>query len=173
MAGFIVISRNCTDPLKESVAAALRHSKRQSQVTYDRRTSMQRKSLACDFAQAESENFQQSRDQPRARNSTTPSAFKAGDFVAVVEESSTLKSPKVLIGQILHFLDKGEVSLLWYKRCDNSSTYYMVLDGKQWVEHQDSLCAIEMVPVRGKMGHLKLSTSLRLLHKSVFGKNWI
>lgn len=171
MVGFIVvIPRNCTDSLKESVAAALRHTRRQSQITYDRRTSMQRKNLACDFAQAASESFQQSRDLPQASDATPSCTFKAGDFVAVVERSSTLKSPKVLIGQVLHFLGDGEISLLWYKRCDSSASYYMVLDGQQWVEHQDSLHAIKMVPVKGKSGQLKLSTSLRCLHKAVFGK---
>lgn len=132
---------------------------------------MQRKSLACDFAEAESEIFQQSRDLPQASDATPPCTFKAGEFVAVVERSSSLKSPKVLIGQVLHFLGKGEISLLWYKRFENTANYYMVIDGNQWIEHQDSLHAIKMTPVKGKSGHFKLSTSLRCLHKAVFGKN--
>jgi hypothetical protein len=132
---------------------------------------MQRKSMACDFAMAESEAFQRSKEPSTRADQSSSTGFKAGEFVAVVEDDSSFRSPKVLVGQVLQCLPEGEVSLLWFKRCEENGNYYLVIDGKQWIENQDSLIRVNMLPVKKQLGQFKLTNSPRSLHRAVFQKN--
>ena len=160
--------RNCTDSLKASLASALRHTQHQAQSTYDKRTSSQKKQQACDFARHCAENSRQSQQQSEHEDPVC-CPYKPSDFVAVVEESSTLKVPKVLIGQVLQCLNNQEVSLLWYKHFVSQNSYALTLDGNAWVENVGSLHSVKMLPWKSKPGHYKLSTSTKTLHKAVFG----
>lgn len=159
--------RKCTDSLKDSLAAALRHSRKQAQLTYDKRTTFQRKQEACDFARQCAEDSIATQEQAEP----SPCPFSVGDFVAIVEKDSTLKEPKVLIGQIQHFKQSNqEVSLLWYRHRVALNSYSLELDGESWMENVDALHSVKMAPLKGKQGHYKLSTAKRSLHKAVFCK---
>ena len=49
---FLALFRDCDDALKDSIASALRHSRREGEKTYDRRTCQEKKQAALDLAQA-------------------------------------------------------------------------------------------------------------------------
>ena len=110
--------RNCSDSLKSSLASALRHSQRQAQNTYDRRTLSEKKKQAVDYARDLAETDGSLQDVASTSTaSTTRLKFKPGAFVAAVEEGSTLNKPKILIGRVLFYTKPGEeVLLLWYKQ---------------------------------------------------------
>ena len=95
--------------------------------------------------------------------------IKVAQFVALLEEGSTLRSPKILIGQVHSFLDNAKVSLLWYKAHKNN--YQLEIDGEQWIEDVNCCLPVRMTPVRNKPGMYHLNDSLRSIHKS-FTSEW-
>ena len=105
--------------MKNSLAAALRHTRKQAEKTYDRRTANKKKEMAVALARdyAECHNDPEKSDESGEEAAAGESdAFKAGDFVALVEPDSTSTSPRILLGQILSFERKTEVLLLCYKQ---------------------------------------------------------
>ena len=150
---------NCTDALKASIAAALRHSQGQAQRTYDRRTANEKKQLAVDMAREFAEEAANScAEQAGSSHSSADCEFSQGDFVAVVEADSTLKSPKVLVGQVQRLVDRQAVP---------GNVYKLHLDGTEWVEAIDSLVAVTLSPAKNKPGCFRLNSSLRSIHKQV------
>ena len=86
---------------------------------------------------------------------------KTGDFVGLVEEGSTLSSPKILLGQIQFMSSPSEVSLLWYKRLRHD-LYKLNLDGAQRKEEIANVRA-----AKNLAGVYKLLTSAREIHKQI------
>ncbi|KAK3729296.1 hypothetical protein QZH41_002214 [Actinostola sp. cb2023] len=82
-------SWQCSDSLKESIASALRHTRKQSQTTYDRRTANEKKkgalSLAEEFVRASSSAMESRKDYEAGDESCS---FGIGDFVALLEQVS-------------------------------------------------------------------------------------
>ena len=163
------IDSDCTDALKTSLAAALRHSREQAQRTYDRRTTNDRKQLAVSMAREYAEEqFEEDPDDGRA-DKETEQPFQPGEFVGVVELDSTLNRRKILIGQIHSFVGKADVSLLWYKNI-SSGLYKLELTGERWVEGQDSLVPVTLKAAKNRPGVYCLCTSPRQIHRAVMEK---
>ena len=80
--------------------------------------------LAREFA----EGSQEEAVVAMGESSAQPCQFQPGDFIACVEDSSTLHAPKILLGQVHCVQDNGEVSLLWYKAI-SANMYKLELDG--------------------------------------------
>ncbi|KAK3736624.1 hypothetical protein QZH41_018295 [Actinostola sp. cb2023] len=99
----------CSDSLKDSIASALRHTVKQSQATYDRRTANQKKqgamSLATELVRA---STSRASIETRKEGKGDSCSLEVGDFVALLEEGSTLKYPKVFIGQIQSFFEDNQ-----------------------------------------------------------------
>ncbi|KAK3727517.1 hypothetical protein QZH41_001175 [Actinostola sp. cb2023] len=80
----------CSDSLKESIASALRHTRKQSQTTYDRRTANEKKkgalSPAEEFVRASSSAMESRKDYESGDESCS---FGIGDFVALAGTSDT------------------------------------------------------------------------------------
>lgn len=161
---------DCTDALKSSLAAALRHSREQAQRTYDRRTANERKQLAVNLAREYAERELDGSDSNGNGGPSQPSPagcpFKAGKFVGVVEEASTLSQPKILIGQVQSLLASGDVSLLWYKNI-SGNLYKLQLTGELWSERVGSLVAVSVRAAKNRPGVYRLLTSPRTIHKAV------
>lgn len=171
---FIAISKisspfhsDCTDALKASLAAALRHSQQQAQRTYDRGTANDRKQLAANLAREYAEDHLEEEPDNGQPQSFDDCPFKPGDFVAVVEEHSKLNCPKVLIGQIRSLNQQGDVSLLWYKNVSRN-LYKLELSGEQWTESLESLVPVTVKVPKNRPGLYQLCTSPRPIHKVVF-----
>ena len=156
----------CSDRMKDSLAAALRHSREQAQSTYDRRTANQKKALALELARKRAEEPEGDEQPPSDRDDDTTSPHKVGDFVGLVEEGSRLQQPRVLLGRLHAFLPDGQASLLWYK-CAGAGLYCLEVDGSQWVESVSSLVPVKVKPAKGKTNCYRLCTSLRTIHKAV------
>ena len=92
------------------------------------------------------------------------SRFKAGDFVAFVEQGSTLTKPKILLGRVIHNVSNQQVVLLRYQ-CVGNSQYKLDLSTGGWTESESSLCAVK-VKFTSKADIYKLLTSARTIHKS-------
>lgn len=167
------LNRGSSESLRHSLANALRHSKRQAECTYDRRTAVEKKKEALSFAQNVAEASLSSEhqycvetpshttDAQRRRSHT----FKAGDFVGVIEASSTLSRPKILIGRICCFLNNEEVVLSWYKRA-SGGTYKLHCDDSCWIENINNLVLVNVTPCK-EVDTFKLDQSLRSIHKVV------
>ena len=167
----ILLDSNCTDSLKESLASALRHSRNEAERTYDRRMAGERKaeaiSLTRDFAE-ESVFDISARPGTSNQQVETPQhdgEFQTGDFVGLIEESSTLSRPQILIGQIHSFPEAGKVSLLWYQCKKN--LYALKLDGTTWIEDKTCIVPVDMSHAKNKPGQYRLTTSLRSIHKAL------
>jgi hypothetical protein len=95
--------------------------------------------------------------------------FRAGDFVACVDEESTLKNPKFMIGRVQCYTesDSDLCQLLWYKNL-KGSLYQLELEGPPWVEREDSLVAVKMAQSRKFGDQFTLQTAGRTIHKAVF-----
>jgi hypothetical protein len=91
--------------------------------------------------------------------------IKVAQFVALIEEGSTLGSPKILVGQVHALLPDGRVSLLWYK--SHKNFFKLELDGEQWIEHVNCLLPVSMRPVKNRPGIYRLVKSLRSIHRSL------
>jgi len=168
----LFFNRDTSDALKASLATALGHSRKQAEKTYDRRTANEKKECAVrvarEYAQdvisnpgvTETTAADTSHVQPPATTN-----IKLAQFVGLIERESTLRSPKILIGQVHAFLANGKVSLLWYKAYKNY--FKLELDGDQWVEDVACLVPVEMTPVKNKVGLYRLNNSLRSIHRSL------
>ena len=151
------------------MAAALRHTRRQAQQTYDRRTSNERKQLAISLA---SEFVEQGLEAVTARQSDSGhcSTLKVGDFVGLVEEGSSDRRPKVLIGRIRSFVDEDQANLLWYRH-ESQNKYFFQFDTNPWVESVDALVPANVTSLKRTPGLCKLNTSLKSIHKAVHSKS--
>ena len=154
--------------MKESIASALRHTRRQSQTTYDRRTANEKKkgalSLAEEFVRASSSAMESRKDYEAGDESCS---FGIGDFVALLEQGSTLREPKVFVGQIQSFhLDKRQVTLLWYKHI-RGSEYTFQFEREPWIENIEALLPVTMKAMKKTAGVYKLGRSLISIHKAV------
>ena len=162
--------------MKNSLAAALRHSRDQAQRTYDRRTANEKKNMAvglarrCARGQLDSDSDRQTEDeQEEEEDQDTPSSnaasIKPGQLVDLVDDSSTSTQPRVWIGQVQSVANR-EASLLWYKKVA-ANTYKLELTGKDWQESLDSLVPVEMQAKKDASGTYKLLTSPRAIHRAV------
>ena len=170
---FLALLRDCDDAVKDSIASALRHSRREAERTYDRRTCQEKKRAALDLAQAGScraledeaqaqEDDQEEEQQQRADAAQRPTP---GSFVGLVQEDSTLYRPRVLLGLVQTYPSRNEASLLWYKHV-RKGVYVLELDGKQWVEPIQALVPVKTKPDKPS-GGVRLVTSLRTIHKAI------
>lgn len=164
------VHSDCTDQMKDSLAAALRHSREQAQSTYDRRTANQKKELALGLAQrtAEQGGSGSAEQESQAPSGDGQAPHKLGDFVGLVEEDSTLQEPKILLGRIHAFLPEEQALLLWYKSM-GAGVYCLQADGTQWVESLSALVPVSVKPAKGKPNGYRLTASLRTIHKAVHG----
>ena len=96
----------------------------------------------------------------RAGERETP-RVKPGDFVVLVEEGSSLSSPKILLGQVQFMASPSEVSLLWYKRLR------LNLDGAQWKEEITCLVPVKVRAAKNLARVYKLLASAREIHKQI------
>ena len=151
--------------MKDSLAAALRHSREQAQSTYDRRTANQKKALALGLARSRAER-QEGDERGPAQDEEATSPHRVGDFFGLVEEESSLQQPRVLLGRLHLFLPGGQASLLWYK-CVGAGLYCLEVDGSQWLESVSSLVPVKVRPAMGKTNCYRLCTSLPTIHKAV------
>lgn len=158
-------SRECDDNMKDSLAAALRHSREQAQTTYDRRTANERKSAALELARRKAEGDSEA-VSPGPSNCPQHPEIGLGDFVGLVAEDSTLQHPSVFLGRVQAFLPDDQVCLLWYKNV-GGGIYSLQVDGSQWLESKRSLVPVEMSAARGRQHAFRLRTSLRTIHKAV------
>lgn len=164
---------DCSEGLKDSLAASMRHSRKQAEQTYDRRTKCQRKRSALAYTEelAESVTDKDITEPTPSTSREDPLAskrFKAGDFVAVLEEGSSLLKPLVHIGQVQYYINSKQVELLWYKK-RGLNCYSLELDSQEWIEEECDLAPVEMKHKKGKNanGQWKLSTCERTLHKQL------
>ena len=171
--------RDCTDAMKNSLAAALRHSRDQAQRTYDRRTANEKKNMAVGLArrcargqldsdsdsQTEAEQEEEEEEEDQDTPSSNATSIKPGQFVGLVDDNSTSTQPRVWIGQVQSIANR-EASLLWYKKVA-ASTYKLELTGQDWQESLDSLVPVEMQAKRDASGTYKLLTSPRAIHRAV------
>lgn len=164
---FCLLHSDCTDALKNSLAAALRHTREQAQRTYDRRTANDKKQMAVDlaknYAEASLDGDRQPKEGPR---SGADCEVEVGDFVAVVQEDSTFTSPKVLLGQVQSFVGEQDARLLWYNKV-KPGLYKLTLDGEVWIEPLDCLVPVQVQSVRSPPGVYKLLTPTRHIHRQV------
>lgn len=161
---------DCTDALKESLAAALRHTRKQAERTYDRRMANEKKDQAVRLAREYAEDRMSSPDQAASsanlkRQTADRSHIKLGDFVGLVEEGSTLNSPKVLVGRVQHLLADGKASLLWYK--PHKNLFRLELDGEDWLEDVACLVPVTVTAAKNKPGCYRLINSTRSIHKAI------
>lgn len=145
------------------MAAALRHSRKHAQETYDKRTANERKGLAMSMAM----EFAQSDARPANDVVANRGSLKVGDFVGLVEEGSTLAEPKVLIAQIQSFQTDNQAVLLWYDMTGKKDEYTFEFELQPWVESIESLHPVDMRPMRKRRGTYKLCTSPKTVHRAL------
>lgn len=163
-----LFNRGCSETLKDSLANALRHSRRQAESTYDKRTYVEKKKEALSFARNEAEALSSSDDEQQnvAKLNSVSSTFKSGDFVAVVHEDSTLNRPNISLGRIFSFQNDKEVLLSWYKKVSHGN-YKLSFDADCWIEHIDNIVHVNVNPAKGT-DTFKLEQSIRSIHKLAF-----
>ena len=154
----------CDDRMKESLAAALRHSREQAQHTYDRRTANEKKAAALELARRKAE--QPSAEEGPSEPEPSPLEVAVGQFVGLVAEDSTLQKPSIFLGRVQAFLPDDQACLLWYKNI-GGGVYSLQLDGTPWTESRQSLVPVEVAPAKGRPHAFRLRTSLRTIHKAV------
>ena len=158
------IPRDCDDSMKDSLAAALRHSREQAQRTYDRRTANEKKAAALELARRKAE--EPSAEEGSSNPDPTQPEVAVGQFVGLVAEDSTLQKPSIFLGRVQAFLPDDQVCLLWYRNV-GGGVYSLQLDGSQWTESRQSLVPVEVAPAKGRPHAFRLRTSLRTIHKAV------
>lgn len=119
-------------------------------------------SLASQFAES-------GRKQVETSSATleSESSLKVGDFVGLVEASSTTAQPRVLIAQIQSFLPDRQVRLLWYDETEKKGEYVFKFDADPWIENIDALHPIKMTPMNKRPGLYKLKSSFKSIHKAL------
>lgn len=167
MLSFVFFSE-CDDKLKDSLAAALRHSRQQVQNTYDRRSANDKKAAALTLARRKAEEHLDNPESvPEPENAVEPE-IAVGQFVGLVEADSTLQKPAILLGRVQAFLPGDQVCLLWYKNT-GAGVYCLQLDETQWLESKDSLVPVRVAAAKNRQHTYRLLTSLRTIHKAVHG----
>ncbi len=148
---------------------ALRHSTRQADTVYDRRTTNERVGEAVRLAREYAEeSFCHGQAEAASKTESVDHEFQLGQFVGLTEKDSTEKRPKVLVAQVHRLLTKGRVSLLRYK--PHKNLFRLELDGEDWIEHANCLVPVAMQPAPDKPGWFRLEGSLRAIHNSVHGR---
>ena len=163
---FLLTLSHCDDALKDSLAAALRHSRDQAQTTYDRRTAIEKRAAALELARRKAE---EGPDQEALRHNKQPSEepeLAVGQFVGLVGEDSTLQKPSILLGRIQAFLPDHQACLLWYRHT-GGGVYSLEVEGGEWLESRDALIPVSVAPAKGRPHAYRLRTSLRSIHKAV------
>lgn len=158
----------CTDSMKDSLAAALRHSREQAQSTYDRRTACEKKAAALRLAREKAEEGADPEVRLATEQSSKPE-ITVGQFVGLVTEESTLQNPSIMLARVQAFLPDGQVSLLWYRNVGGGGLYALEVDGSQWIESVDALVPVKAVIAKGRSHSYRLMTSVRTIHKAVHG----
>ena len=91
--------------MKESIAIAMCHSKREAGCTYDRPTLVERKRQALSFVHHQINRFEndEEREDDEEQRSVPEAAttFDLGQFVGYVCNASAPARPKILLGQVL------------------------------------------------------------------------
>ncbi|EDO28077.1 predicted protein [Nematostella vectensis] len=147
-----------TDAMKDSLASALRHTRKQAQLTYDRRNSSEKKSLAVSLASELAENTIESLSaQPSDRNS----GLDKGSWVALTVEGSTLANPNILLARIQNLMPGRKASLLWFKATAEKGLYAFHYDEASWIESLDALVPVQVKEIKNSPGLYKLTTSLK------------
>ncbi|EDO26336.1 predicted protein, partial [Nematostella vectensis] len=158
----------CTDAMKDSLASALRHTRKQAQLTYDRRNSSEKKSLAVSLASELAENTIESLSaQPSDRNA----GLDEGSWVALTVEGSTLANPNILLARIQNLMPGRKASLLWFKATAEKGLYAFHYDEASWIESVDALVPVQVKEIKNSPGLYKLTTSLKKIHRAVLGNN--
>ncbi|XP_048585125.1 uncharacterized protein LOC125567988 [Nematostella vectensis] len=158
----------CTDAMKDSLASALRHTRKQAQLTYDRRNSSEKKSLAVSLASELAENTIESLSaQPSYRNA----GLDKGSWVALTVEGSTLANPNILLARIQNLMPGRRASLLWFKATAEKGLYAFHYDEASWIESLDALVPVQVKEIKNSPGLYKLATSLKKIHRAVLGNN--
>ena len=166
---------DCTEKMKDSLAKALRHSKEMAQSTYDRRTAVEKNSMALSLAREAAEQEEEESPAQAAGGASgggeeeeeeEAEPIKVGDFVAVVEPESTLQQPRILLARVQAFLPNRKAALLWF-RSEGGSLHSLRLDGTCWQESLDCLIPVSVRPAKGRPDSFRLLTSPRTVHKSV------
>lgn len=154
--------------MKDSLAAALRHSREQAQSTYDRRTANEKKAAALELARQKAEEEPGSTETTPGPGRSQPSQpdIAAGDFVGLVAEDSSLQKPSIFLGRVQAFLPNDQVCLLWYRNI-GGGIYSLQVDGSQWIESRETLVPVEVAAAKGRPHAYRLRTSLRTIHKAV------
>ena len=153
--------------MKDSLAAALRHSREQAQSTYDRRTASEKKAAALRLAREKAEEGADP-EAPAATEQSSKPEITVGQFVGLVTEDSTLQNPSIMLARVQAFLPDGQVSLLWYRNV-GGGLYALEVDGSQWIESVDALVPVKVVIAKGRSHSYRLMTSVRTIHKAVHG----
>ncbi|XP_048579149.1 uncharacterized protein LOC125560859, partial [Nematostella vectensis] len=158
----------CTDAMKDSLASALRHTRKQAQLTYDRRNSSEKKSLAVSLASELAENTIESLSaQPSDRNA----GLDKGSWVALTVEGSTLANPNILLARIQNLMPGRKASLLWFKATAEKGLYAFHYDKASWIESLDALVPVQVKEIKNSPGLYKLTTSLKKIHRAVLKNN--
>lgn len=152
---------DCTEQMKDSLAKALRHSREMAQNTYDRRTAVEKNTMAVSLARQAAEQAEES-----TAGGEDEDAIKVGDFVAVLEADSTIQQPRILLARVQAFLPERMAALLWF-RSDGGSLYSLHLDGSCWRESLDCLVPVSVRAAKGRPHSYRLLTSARTVHKQV------
>ncbi|CAH3192993.1 unnamed protein product, partial [Porites evermanni] len=157
----------CTDSMKDSLAAALRHSREQAQSTYDQRTASEKKAAAVRLAREKAEEGADPEAPPATEQSSKPEITVA-QFVGLVTEDSTLQNPSIMLARVQAFLPDGQVSLLWYRNV-GGGLYALEVNSSQWIESVEDLVPVKVVMAKGRSHLYRLMTSVRTIHKAVHG----
>lgn len=150
----------------------MRHSKREAERTYDRRTSVERKRQALSFAHHQVNRFEDDEDDeenemPKAAKAA--SSFELGQFVGCACVGSTLDKPDIMLGRIQHKNNKG-VELLWYKNVKDRKSkhlYKLCLDSARWNEKRESLVSVIVSPT-SEIDTVLLKTDAKDVHRAIF-----
>lgn len=104
---------DCDEQMKDSLAKALRHTRREAEETYDRRTAAERLNLALDLARGQAEEglLPKTLEAPQDSEEPEEDDIRPGQFVAQVEPESTLQAPRILLGRVQTILENRTASL--------------------------------------------------------------
>ena len=169
--------------MKESLAAALRHSRREAERTYDRRTASDKCSQARAFAQEgmrralepdtsskETLVEEQEHESSSSDDDHTEPRPPPGTFVALVEDRSTLRRPKIMLARVLTYPSRKVASLLWYKAITAATNTRMLfelhIDGEVWQEATRALFPVTTEPHK-PTGAVRLLTTPREIHRQL------
>ena len=127
-----------SDALKAWLDSVLCHSRDGAENTYNRQTASQSKESAVHVARECAQEIISNPAMTKTMHNSTVCVqlpvtmnIKLTQFVELIE-GSTLRSPKILFGQVHSFVDHGSVSLLQNKAPKNF--VQRKLDGEQWIE---------------------------------------